>query len=115
MLDKQSEKVLKIAISKYNGKAEDYTKITQKEAGIHFTALNILCKSLFENGYILQYYEACAEDESVELILSNNGLHYFENKRKKNIEYLKNLLTTSVASLIVSIIAAIITTSILSA
>ena len=87
MLDKTSEKILKFAISKYNGNMEDEIEILPAEAKLHYSELDAVCNNLYKNGYIQSFIYSGSQNRNVSFYLTHSGLHYFEMK-KKNFFYI---------------------------
>lgn len=84
MLDKQSEKVLKIAASKYNGNSDIDIPIYPNEINIHYSELNALCFNLHEEGYVQDFYATNDTHYPAKLRLTYRGLHYFKYKDIEN-------------------------------
>ncbi len=56
MLDKKSENVLKIAISKYDGDMDKDINIYGRDVELTFSELNSLCFNLYNSGYISNFF-----------------------------------------------------------
>ena len=81
MLDKQSEKVLKHIISKYDGNAENDIDIIPSEIKMGYTELNSLCHSLYQQGFLTTYWRSTLNNTPAKVRLTHQGLHYFEVKK----------------------------------
>ena len=90
MLDKQSEKVLKIAISNYDGDTHKIIPIPPEDIGVYYSELNSLCSYLQEQGYISNFQSSTNPKFSVYFQLTHKGLHYFEQKKSTNKQFIKN-------------------------
>ena len=107
-LDKQSEKINELAISKYNGKMDKYIELLPNETGLHYSELDAACRNLNELGYIQSFMRSGSQDRAASFYLTHNGLHYFEYKRK-NIFYLclKSVWMPLTVSLLTNIIISV--------
>lgn len=105
MLDKMSERLLKIAIDVYDDKP---VNLAASSIGITHNELAILCKYLYDEGYLLTYHVPYRDEDNFELHLSHAGLKYFEYKRIERIEYYKKLALSKTSDIIVSAIVALI-------
>lgn len=114
MLDKISEKVLRAIIKKCNGDPTHEVKISSKDIfpRISLELIYSICENLYENEY-LKVLSRLYDDTKITLILTYKGYSYFDYKKLRRCEYFKQLLTTSVCSLIVSLATAILTTVLL--
>lgn len=89
-LDKKSEKILSIVLSKYGGNMDEDIDIFPNELEMDYSELNSACKSLKELGFLRFFIYSNFHTEPVCLRLSHKGLHYFEFKRAENLRLLKN-------------------------
>lgn len=105
MLDKTSEQILKLAISKYNGSMEDEIEILPAETGLHYSELDAACSNLCKCKYIRSFVYSGWHSSKASFYLTHNGLHYFEMK-KKNFFYLciKSIWMPLTVSLLTNII-----------
>lgn len=87
MLDKNSEIILKYAISKFDGNMDREIYISPTLLDIDYTEFNSLCKELRKNKYLYVYSSAASNQDSAYLRLTSKGLNYFELKRKEKIKY----------------------------
>lgn len=110
MLDKKSENVLKISISKYDGDMDKDINIYGRDVELTFSELNSLCFNLYNSGYISNFFYSYGENEAVKITLSHNGLNYFKLKKAEHVQYLKQLAVSKLSDIIVSVIVALITT-----
>lgn len=110
MLDKKSENVLKVAISKYNGNMGKDIDIYGQDVKLTFSELNSLCFNLLKSGHISNFSYSYSESEAVKITLSYNGLNYFKLKKSEHVQYLKQLAISKLSDIIVSVIVALITT-----
>lgn len=110
VLDKQSEKVLKIMISKYDGNSGNDVFICGKDVDMPNDTLNSLCDNLLKNGYFsmckLQYHK---DNLPVQITPSYKGLSYFECKKTSRREFIKQLALSKASDILVSAITAILT------
>ena len=108
MLDKTSERILKLAISKYAGDMEKDILIFPNESNLDYTELNSVCSNLCEFEYFKTYYNSLNNTKPAEIQLSHKGLHYFEMK-KKNFFYIciKSVWMPLTVSLLANIIISV--------
>ena len=88
MLDKQSEKVLKYAISKYNDSSQNLILFMDTDAlllQIPIDKIELICKDLSNNGYFFNY--ATYIDEGCRVQLTNKGISYFKTKRTEQLRF----------------------------
>ncbi len=88
MLDKQSEKVLKYAISKYNDSSQNLISFIDTDAlllQISIDKIEIICEDLSNNGYFFNFVKYI--DEGCRVQLTNNGISYFETKRTEQLRF----------------------------
>ena len=107
MLDKTSEKVLKYALSKYDGDMDKAIEISPSPFNIEHTELNHLCTNLQEQGY-LNLYCFASDYEPGDIYLSHKGLKYFELKKKERLKYWLPIVISNIIAgiaLITSIIS----------
>ena len=91
MLDKQSEKILKLIQSKYEGNTYADILIYPNDTGMHYSELSTLCLNLLKHGYICDTALSYHQGEAVQLNLTHEGLRYFELKSKEKRQlWLKN-------------------------
>lgn len=118
MLDKVSERILKVAIEKCKGNPHNEVTLTEKDflfPKIKLSVISSVCMFLYENGYFstcTYYYEG---DTEVTVTMKYKGFSYFDYKDISNKEFWKSLATSKISDIIVSVVAAIVTTLIISA
>lgn len=100
MLDKTSERFLNIAISKYDGNMEKEIIITSEEMNIDYTEFENLNYYLRSNKYI--HCRLNDFEKSSSVLLTYNGLRYFEHKKTERRNMLKR-------SIIIPVIATLLT------
>ena len=105
MLDKKSEKVLKLAIALYNGDIEKDIPIYSAKIKLSFTELNSLCRNLHSSGYLDSYWYASSPSDPVLIKLSHNGLHYFERKKKTSFYFWIPILLSNLIAAIALLIS----------
>lgn len=115
MLDKQAEKVLKIAIDEYKGDTEASIEVYPDKVKVKYTHLNSICTMLYEQGYCGKPLTATSQPEPVIISLEHKGAAYFKTKRQATKEYWKKFFMSKTFDIIVSIITTILTTMVLSA
>lgn len=109
MLDKQSEKVLKYAISQYNGNIGNDIVICSNDVNLPYDTLNILCDNLYKNGYFNLCKLPYCKDIPVTITLTYKSLTYFECKKMEKHKYFIQLLSSKISDIIVSFVTAAIT------
>lgn len=92
MLDKQAEKVLKIAIAEYDGDSEKIIEIRPDDVKVKSSHLKSICELLQKQGYITVLDAPRSQGESCIIELQHEGAAYFKVKRKKFIWALFNNL-----------------------
>lgn len=112
MLDKISEKVLCVIKKKCNGLPTQEIAICNKDLfpKMSLALIYSICEDLNKREYIQGLSRFYDDDTEITLTLTYKGYSYFEYKKLHKIEYFKQLLTTSVCSLVVSVATAILTT-----
>lgn len=115
MLDKTSEKILRVIIKKCNGHPEQEVAISNKDL---FSKMSVeliysICEDLKKKEYIKCLSNLYDDETEITFALTYKGYSYFEYKKLQKIEYFKQLLTTSICSLIVSLATTILTTALL--
>ena len=105
MLDKLSEKVLKLIILKYDGNMAKEIHLSCSEINIGFEELNSLCLNLHNHGYISDYLYSNSQETPVRILLSHKGLHYFESKRAQNLQmFKKSILIPIIVTLLTELL-----------
>ena len=112
MLDKVSEKVLKSIIHKCDN-LDELIEISPGEIGISYSLFNAIAEDLRQKNLITGFYLCHSNRDSAGVSLSYEGYSYFEYKKIARNEFYKNLLTSSLFNIIVSVITTILTTLIL--
>ena len=109
MLDKQSKKILKYVISKYSGNMETDIPIIPEELDLDYTEVNAACLNLYSLGYFSDFTQSYFKNDTIKVLLSHNGLHYFEIQRK-NIFFicLKNIWMPITVSVITKAVITLI-------
>ena len=109
MLDKTSEKILKLAISKYDGNMDNEIKIYPEETKLHYSELDAICTNLNNYGYIQSFIYSGSQYCKTSFYLTHNGLHYFEMK-KKNFFYIciKSIWVPIIVTLLTKALTALI-------
>ena len=117
MLNKISERVLRCIIDKCGGDPMRDVILSHKDF-IHPSISNALlisiCEHLKEKGYLTSATYHYQGEEHLKLTLSYSGYAYFEYKHLLKREYIKSLFVSSVFSILVSIVTAILTTILIS-
>ena len=109
MLDKQSEKILKLIQSKYEGNTYADILIYPNDTGMHYSELSTLCLNLLKHGYICDTALSYNQDEAVQLTLTHEGLHYFELKHKgKRLLWLKSAWIPIIVTLVTNLLVAVL-------
>ena len=109
MLDRQSEKILELIQSKYEGNTYADILIYPNDTGMHYSELSTLCLNLLKQGYICDTALSYHQDEAVQLTLTHEGLHYFElkNKEKRQL-WLKSAWLPIIVTLATNLLVAVL-------
>ena len=117
MLNKTSEKILRTSVHKCNKDPTKEVVISKKDfisSRFSLALIYSACEDLYKNGYLKELSSLYQDSKAIKLTLSYKGFAYFDYKRIHKIEYFKQLFTTSICSLIISLATAILTTVLLS-
>ena len=87
MLDKTSEKILLTAIKKYDGNMDKDIEIFPSEINVPYKELERACYFLWKNGYCKLLKPSWNSGAPTTILLTYNGLKYFQLKRKEQFRF----------------------------
>lgn len=111
-LDKTSERVLKHIIKMSNNFPGIEVRISNKNfimPKLSNMFLISVCRFLYDNGYLTDFRYSYSENDDLMVMVSYKGYAYFEYKKIKRIQFIKQLLISKVSDIIVAAITAYIT------
>lgn len=112
MLDKTSEKILRVIIKKCGNDLMREIDISHHDfifPKMSNSFLNIVCQFLFDNDYISTLAYSNSDFDSLKIVLKYKGYAYFQYKRISRINFVKNFLLSKICDIIVSAIVAYVT------
>ncbi len=106
VLDKKAKKVIKYIVNHHSDDLGELIDVSSADVNMHYSELNAACEYLIKQGLLDSYYPTFDEDSPASVILTHEGLHYFEHKALKFRElWLKNAWIPIVVAFITTLLS----------